>query len=161
MTEDSVTTELALEEMRRSYQEYGQAADQLDQKLSTLLANASLILGLFAVLQLSLIRPGQSWLYNLGVALVIIAYLVLLSIVLSAYNPKVYKTPVQAEWDVLSQGFFTKAYQESLLILTSSYVERIKVNRKINADKATQVRIATSLLAVIILLLFVLSILPR
>jgi hypothetical protein len=96
-----------------------------------------------------------------GVVALVLAYATMIGVALLGFNPKVYRTVVKADWEILNQGFFTATDQAAMLTLISSYVEEIGVSREINRRKATQVRWATGLLAAIISLLLVLSLLPR
>ena len=152
---------LALDEMRRSYDLHSANADRLDQKAAWLLNSSSIVLGLFAFLNLSLLDEQQSWTYWITITLALIGYGVLVWACSTALSPQVYVFPVPANWDAISQGIIGLPIEESLTKLLSTYVEYIPRNGEFNSRKASRVRIATLLLPAIVILVFLASILPR
>src|SRR5438034_157728 len=88
--------ELALEEMRRAFHEHSTASDVLDQKSSALLSSASLILGLFGILQLTLLKPGQSPWYWAGLGVAVLLYIGMIVLSTNALIPRSFKLPIEA-----------------------------------------------------------------
>lgn len=152
---------LALEEMRQMYQQVSQAGDALDNKASSMLDNASLILGLFGVLQITLFKQGQSPLYQIMLALIVILYLLMVALSMNAITPRIFRTPIKADWDVLSEHLLIKKERDATLKLISGYVEQIEYNKVQNERKAKRVQWAMIIFFTIIFLLLVLSIIPR
>jgi len=158
---DNTQLQLALEEMRRSYDQFSTSADQLDAKAGTLLSSSSLILGLFALLQLTLAREGQSCLYWVGLSAVISGYVGLVYLCSSVLIPRQYLFPTPADWDILSASILKGTAKAAYSTVISSYVERIPHNRQINDTKARRVRLASWLLSAIVVLIVLLSLVPR
>ena len=93
---DSGQLRLALEEMRRSYDLYSANGDRLDQKAGWLLNSSSIVLGLFAFLNLSLLNQQQSCIYWITITLALLGYGALVWACSSALSPRDYVFPVPA-----------------------------------------------------------------
>lgn len=158
---DFYNENLALEEMRLAFQEHSNASNVLDQKASVLLNSASLILGLFGILQLTLPKAGQSPLYWIAIMLALALYLGIILISTNALLPRTYQAPIRADWNVLSENILMLEPRDALLKLLSGYVEYIPQNRKLNKQKACRIRIAAWLLAFIIIILVLSSLLAH
>ena len=89
--------QLALEEMRRSYDQLGDNADRIDQKASWLLGSSNIIVGLFGLLQLTLLREGQPCVYWVGVTLLLIAYIGLIWTCIRAIAPRRFRFPITSD----------------------------------------------------------------
>lgn len=159
--EDLYREELALEEMRRAYDEYSNASDVLDQKSSTLLNSASLIVSLFSLLQFSFLKPGQSPLYWAGIVLVFGLYVGMIVLSTNSMTPKSYRGPIAVDWEEIGQSILVQSPKDALLKMLSNYVEQIPHNAHLNNAKAARVKTAGWFLAAIVVLLLLLSLFPR
>jgi len=158
---DKESLRIALHEMRALLQQRFEAADALDRKADALLGTASLVLTLVSTLQLALLGPGTSWLYWLGLVSAFVLYLALIALVSSTLMPESYTTPIQARWEVLDEYLFQRREEDALLTLISGYVEQITANRQILERRVARIRIAWRLLPAIVVILFLLSLMPR
>ena len=152
---------LALEELRRSFDAHGKSSDILDQKAGSLLNSASLVTGLFAALQISLLNQSQSLLYWIGLVVVLLAFLALIILCTSTFWPRNYRLPIRSDWQTISENLLTPPPTEALHRMISSYSEQIPFNRDQNRRKAQRVRGASFLLSLIVALFLLLSLLPR
>jgi len=150
-------SQLALEEMRRSYDLLINNADSMDQKASWLLGSSSWIVALFGLLQLTALPQGQSSIYCVGIVLVIACYGGLVWICVSVLRPRSYKYPITADWDTISNGILQSDHEAAYHKAISSYVEQIPNNRRINEGKARGLRIGTILLGFMITALLLLG----
>jgi hypothetical protein len=157
-TENLYREELALEEMRRAYQEFSTASDVLDQKLSTILGSASLILGLFGVLQFTPFKAGQSPIYGIGLVIAVLLYIGMITLCTNALLPRTYQLPVQVDWNALSEHILVKEPRDAMLTVLSGYVARIPHNRKLNEQKAERAKWASLSLIAIVLILVTVSV---
>lgn len=153
--------ELALEEMRRAYQEYSTASDVLDQKSSALLQSASLILALFGLLQLTPLKAGQSVVLWIGLGVAVVLYVALLILSTDALSPRDYELPIKADRDVVTSAILVNLPRDAVMTVLSGYVARIPHNRRLNEEKAKRVKWASACLALIVFLLVSLSLLQN
>jgi len=158
---DMYCEELALEEMRRSFSEYKKAADVLDQKVNTLLNTASLVIGLFGLLNIRLLENGQPAYYWVGFIVVVLLYLSMIALCTNALQPAEYMNPIKADWDVVHDNILILSPKEAVLKMISGYIEYIPHNKRVNEIKAKKVRISTWLFGIIVVLLFTLSLSVR
>ncbi len=136
-------------------------SDQIDQKAGWLLNSSNIIVGLFGLLQLTLLRGGQPCLYWVGVTLLVISYLALIWTCVIVLAPRPYKFPVDTKWETISQRIVEVDEEQAYATLISSYVEHIPHNQSLNEEKARKLRIAAILLAFIVALLVALGLVPR
>jgi len=155
---------LALEELRRTFDQYAAAADALDAKAMGLLSSSSLIIGLFSLLQLSFIKSGQSeqsCVYQIGVILIIIGYVGLVTLCIKTLRPREYKNTIPADWDDLVNHFLAKENSQAVDTLLSTYLSSIEENRRTNREKAKHLNRAAQIFSVLVVGLFLLSSLPH
>lgn len=153
--------ELSLKELRRYYDLLCDNADRIDQKASWLLNSSSIIVGLFGMLQLTLLHSGQICIYWVGVVLLLLAYIGLILTCVRILSPRPYKFPITAKWEAISNDILEKETDEAYATAISSYLEHILNNRQINEGKARDLRTAAFILTFIIVLLVILGLLPR
>jgi hypothetical protein len=153
--------ELALGELRRSYDRLSDNADRIDQKAAWLLNSSNIIVGLFGLLQLTLLREGQPAVYWIGVVLLILSYVGVIWVCIRVLAPRPYRFPITSNWAAISKDIIEQDTDKAYAAAISSYVEHIPRNRDLNEEKARQLRIAAILLAFIIVLLVCLGVLPR
>ena len=155
---------LALEELRRTFDQYAAAADALDAKARGLLSSSSLIIGLFSLLQLSFINPGQSeqsCVYQIGVVLIIIGYIVLVALCIKTLRPREYKNTIPTDWDALVNHFLEKEDGQAIDTLLSTYLSSIEENKRMNIEKAEYLNRAAQIFPTLVVGLFLLSFLPH
>src|SRR4051812_14111271 len=91
---------LSLEELRRYYDAVDKAADTLTGSANQLVANCSIVVGLMATLELSLIDvKKQPTIYWFGFAIAIVLYVLFVFLANGARVPQIYKTPLKADWN--------------------------------------------------------------
>ena len=156
---------LALEEMRRTFDQYANASDALDSKAKSLLSSSSLIIGLFSLLQLSFLNPTQneksSCIYQMGVVAIMVGYIALVALCIKALRPREYKNAIATNWDDLNTYFLQKEEDEAYGILISTYLTSIEANRNANLEKAKYVNKATWIFVALVVGLFFISFLPH
>jgi hypothetical protein len=149
--------ELALTEMRQTYQNCNATSDNLDQKSTALLSSASLILGLFGVLQLETFKAGQSPVYWFMLIVAVALYIGMLVLCTNSIMPRDYMTPIKSDWNVLGEYILAKAPRDAVLTLLNGYVTQIPRNRQQNDAKAERIRWASWCLVGIVIVLLALS----
>lgn len=152
---------LALEELRRAYDIQNSANDLIDQKAAGVLGNASMILGLFGLLQLTLLRDGQPALYQAGLLVILGLYATLIVLVAATLYPNTFKTPIKADWDVVWQSVLGQADNDADLSMISGYIDTVQALRAINARKSVYARAAHIMLPAIVVGILLLGVLPR
>ena len=154
----SVTLEglrLALEEMRRLYEQRFESADKLDEKAATLLGSASIILSLVSTLQLTLTGTDQPFFYWILLVVALLLYIGLIVLTVWAISPTTYQSPIKADWDVLDKRLFQQDEKQALLTLIKAYKDQVIANKEVNDRKAVKVKLAgVSLAAMVIVLTF-------
>ncbi|NPA71219.1 MAG: hypothetical protein GXO35_00190 [Gammaproteobacteria bacterium] len=156
---------LALEEMRRTFDQYASASDALDSKAKSLLSSSSLIIGLFSLLQLSLNplqnEKGYSCIYQIGVVAIMVGYIVLVALCTKTLRPREYKNAIATNWNDLNTYFLQKEEDEAYRILIGTYLTSIEANKNTNLEKAKYVNKATWIFVALVVGLFFISFLPH
>ena len=157
---------LALEEMRRTFDQYASASDALDSKAKSLLSSSSLIIGLFSLLQLSFLNPLQnekscSCIYQMGVVAIMVGYIALVALCIKALRPREYKNAIATNWNDLNAYFLQKEEDEAYGILIGTYLTSIEANKNANLEKAKYVNNATWIFVALVVGLFFISFLPH
>lgn len=151
--------ELALEEIRKIYNQHDDDTSIIDGKARDLMANSSLILTLFGVLQIALVKPDQSIVYKIGLGLSIIIYLSMLAVIMfGVLRIRSYKTVfVPSREGIYNAILGKKNYKKAVLQLIGNYVDRIQDNQLQNTKKSKYLTIASWMFVVDISLLVFLS----
>lgn len=157
---------LALEELRRTFDQYARASDVLDNKAKGLLSSSSLIIALFSLLQLSFLEPAGSGqrctcVYQMGVLAIIVGYIVLVVLCIRAFHPREYKNTIATNWDDLVTHFLAKEESEAYEVLIATYLSSIEENKRMNMEKAKYVSMATWLFVALVVGLFWVGFLPH
>ena len=152
---------VALDELRRTFDQYAHSADVMDDKARGLLSASSFIVALFSLLQLSFVRSGQSCIYQAGVVLIIVGYLILVALCVEVFYPREYKNAISTEWNALSSHFLEKEESEAYATLLSTYLNSIEENRKTNLKKARYLYWSARVFPALVVGLFLLSLLPH
>ena len=156
---DDYVERLSLDELRRYYDAVDKASDTLAGTANQLIANASLILGLMTVLQLSLIDVDKQlpW-YWIGFVVAIALYVAFVFLANGARVPQTYKTPLKADWEQVSESLLRWDSVNAIKNILSTYIEAINYNYKLNSRRARLIMWATRLFVVEVILLIALSI---
>lgn len=152
---------MVLEELRRTFDQYAHSADILDDKAQGLLSASSIVMGLFSLLQLSLVGPGQSLIYQTGVVLIIIGYLIIIALCINVLHPRKYKNAISTDWNTLSSYLLDKENSQAYETLISTYLASIEENKKMNLEKARRLNLAVKILPMLIVGMFILSLFPH
>lgn len=151
--------QLAIDELRRSYDNHNNSSDMIDRKAGALLNSSSLIVSLFTLLKLDLILSGQDPLYIIGIGLVFITYGLLIFFIIQAIRPRKYRTPIN--FDEIDTIIFDQSSDNAEKSLVIGYIDSIKINQEINKKKYSNVFIASWLLFIIVIILLIVTLLPR
>lgn len=111
--------------------------DVLDNKLSQLLANGGLILGLFSLAGAVKATNPTYWII---LTLSIIIYLIGLVLVSNALSPMPYIFPVFPDWDYLAEHYFPLTGEALQDLLISQTLVALSGNKEILAKKSNAVR---------------------
>jgi len=161
MENDPYCEKLALDEMRREYDAIDRSADALDSKANHLIANSSLVFGLIATLQLSLLKPdGQPMYYWLGLIVAIGLYVVMILLATGVRSPRPYITPIRADWDEIARTLLQWESTDATNNMTMGYVNQIKHNLELNRTKAVRLQVAVWIFPFTVVLMILLSLVP-
>jgi hypothetical protein len=156
-----ITQQIVLDELRRAFDQYTNSADRLDEKANGILSVSNVFIGLFALLQLILLEPGQGYVYWVGIIMVLVGYSALIWVCTRVLTPREYKSTIAADWETLSTYLLEEESQTAYDNIISTYIESISQNRRINQEKARYLHIASRLFPSLIMALFMLSLMPR
>lgn len=157
--DENFRLKLALEEARNTYDIHSHTSDILDRKAAGLLSSASLIVGLFSLLELNSMFSSENKIFIFLFLIILGLYFFLLLNIILAINPRDYRTPIgTAEFDeILIEQPPTMAL-ESIKIGYIASAEKYKEN---NQKKSNRVRAASWLLFAIAALVFILLLSPQ
>jgi hypothetical protein len=154
---------VGVEEMNRNLKLQYEGIDSLKATARSVLSAASLITGLMSLLQLArpTIQPDYVALFNLGIVLTLILYVLLIGACLAAISALTLKAPVAADWVVIQRFFGGKTGTELMNLQISALLHAITTNEPIIARQRRLVIIACILLPIIVVILLGLSLIPR
>lgn len=165
--------EISIEEMRYRLKSQYEGVDAIKATARTVFGASSLIVSLLAALQLSNVRvdPTFSAAYSIGVVLAMALYAFQITLCISVLLPVSLNGPVKEDWDILYESFtgwnellqdFTgKSEIEILRKRLSAYLNAIELNEPIISDSRRTATWASYILPVIVIILLLLSLIPR
>lgn len=155
--------QVALEEMKLALQHNLASFDAVKNMARALFGSASLIIGLLGTLQIIVakVEPAYRASYNILIVLTMLAYVVLILCCLLVLTPNNIYLPIAPEWDELWNQFISETDENIQKTRLSSYINAIQLNRPILARLRKITSLATLMLPSIILLVLIISILPR
>lgn len=162
MSDDS-DLKVAIDEMSRNLRLQFEAMDTHKTTARAILSAASLIIGLMGVLQLarpSIQTPFVS-LYNLGIVLAMIVYVVLISLAVWSIMAVSMASPIKSDWETLKTYFVGKCGRDLLKMQLSAILNAIRFNDVLLTRQRRLVTAACVCLPVIVLILMALSLIPR
>jgi hypothetical protein len=149
---------LALDEVRSFYQKNDADADHMDEKAASLLSSSSLILTLFGVMQIVLIKPTQTIVYQIMLGFIFLLFLALVGLVLYVQVPRKRKTVFVENWEGVEKAILNKkSEKEAIEQLIANYLDRINKNQAINEEKAKWLHIASIIFAGLMAMIVLLS----
>jgi hypothetical protein len=163
MKEDTHYLNIPLEEMQRSLDHQRDSFDTIKTTVRSVLSAASLIVSLVGALQLinSRIAPAWLWLYWIGIAVTATLYVALILFSVVILMPIIPSSPLAANWDVLTTAFKDLDEKEMKLKQLSSILNAIEKNKPILDYLVKLQRFVLILLPFIVVILLLLSLLPR
>ena len=145
--------ELALEELRRQYSQIDSDADVIDQKSKDLVANSSIVLTLFAGLQATIFTYDKAPAYYLGLAFILVLFVIMLALIIYIIRPQSYATPFEATNKSVKDTILgQKSDNDAVEQLIVNYIARIQNNAAIIEKKAKYLGYAYSLFVGIMIL---------
>jgi len=142
---------LAIEELRRVFDQYEEAANVLDFKAMALLLAGSVVIGG------GMLSQFRS---DLMLLAFVLAYLALAGACLMALRPRRYKNAIATNWDDLHTHLLQKEEGEAYRILISTYLDSVEANKRANLEKAEYVSIAAVIFILIISGIVVIAVQP-
>ncbi len=82
-----INHQIVLDELRRAFDQYNDSANRLDDKAAGMLAASNIFIGLFSLLQLTLLKPGQGYMYWTGIILALGGYVALVWSCIKVLSP--------------------------------------------------------------------------
>jgi hypothetical protein len=150
---------LVLAELRDVLTRKHEAADALDDKLKNLLESATLVITIVTTLQIATGASQAGWIYWLILIVTLGVYVALIITTLRGLRPMDYHSPIPSTWEEIAKRFFALDEDAALDLVIANY---LKYNKENNAPldlKARKVRVASYLLAAIVVLLMVMGLL--
>ena len=132
---------LAVEELRRVFDQYAESAQALDVKAASLLLVGSVVIGYL------LLSPLPA---RLAVAAFMLGYLGLVTACIKALLPREYKNAIATNWESLYTHLLQKNEEEAYRTLISTYLASIEANKRANLEKVKYVNIAAVMFILII-----------
>lgn len=162
--EDNAYLQVALDEMRKTFDLQLGSFDTIKATVRALLGSASLIVGLVSTLQIfSPATFAPMWLpwYQIGLGAAGVFYVILIVFCSMALWPAVPVLPVAAEWDELVTTYKGLSENERLAKQLSAILNAMDLNRPKVQHYAFCSRAASFLLPVIVTILLLLALIPR
>lgn len=163
MSKNILYLEISFDEMQRLYAAQVSGFDSIKTNVRAVLSAASLIVSLVSALQILTVRvvPGYLWLYQTGVGLAAILYVVLVSLCIMALLPIKVITPLSPDWDELVTAYKGLSEKEALMKRLSSTLNAIESNQPMVERFRKMQMGALILLPVLVVMLLLLTLIPR
>lgn len=144
---------IVLEEMRRNFDKLWSASDTLDAKLQNLLNFLSIIVSIASSIEVSMFQSkvGIDFWYLLFAALIL--YLIAFLVIIIGLNPYRYLMPISNDWNEIATRYFQPTEGVTLSLFINEYRKRMIGIEKENKPKIISIRLASSLMVLIICLL--------
>ena len=155
---DPIAKRLVLSELRSALLAQYTNADGLDSKLKQLLGSASLILSIVTTLQITTGIQKAGWPYFVGLAVVLLLYAVLITVIMRALRPMTYYAPIPPKWDEIARYYFGKDEDAALDQLISTYIEALEKNDVPVNHKSRMINVASALLVSIVIVLLLMGV---
>ncbi|MGV0974481.1 MAG: hypothetical protein ACOYBO_00975 [Azonexus sp.] len=153
---------IGVSEMNRNLKLQYEGVDSLKATARSVLAAASLITGLMALLQL--VRPIQSdyfGLFSVAIGITMVLYVLLIVACVASISALTLAAPVNANWNEIQQFFAGKTGTELADLQIATLLNAIKANEPIIARQRVLVLTACWILPAIVVILLALSLIPR
>ena len=154
---------IAIEEMQLALKNNLESFDAVRNMARTLFGAASLIVGLLGTLQIisADVVPAYRGIYNFLITLTMIVYIGLIVCCLRVLSPNNIDLPIEVDWNVLWNHYISETDDQIYKTRLISYINAIQKNWPVITRLRNITRIATLLLPIIIVLILLISLLPR
>ena len=156
--------QVGVEEMKSLYRLQFESVDIRKDQAKTILGASSIVIAILGALQLVGVQVVAEWLYVYNAAIVLAVGLYVASIVLCflALDAVTLIYPVEDDWDTIYEHFGSQETDLDLAKkLLVSYLGAIEENRPTLIRHSLLVRWASILLPVVVVILLLLSLIPR
>lgn len=154
---------VGLDELNRDLKLQYEGVDTLKATARSILSAASLVAGLMGVLQLArpAIQPEFISLYNFGIVSAVGLYVALIVVTVKSITAVSMLAPMAAKWETIRDYFENKTGVDLVKMQIGALLNAIAANEPIVDRQRQLVLTACVLLPMIVVVLFLLSLIPR
>ncbi len=155
--------ELAISDMQESLRNQSLSISAFKATTRHLLSAASLIVALIGALQLYKVQISDDWIWLYTGVLFLIAglYIALVMLCVWAQAPIVVMGPIREEWELFREFYMGKSEIDILRVRLSGYLHAFDLNKEPIAFRVKLTKAASVILPVIVVILLLLSLVPR
>jgi hypothetical protein len=152
-----------LTEAQKAFERQSLSMDHAKEMSKTLFQVGSVIVAIIAALKVwgSGAQGIEAAAFTFLLIISVLAYVILIWLFMKTLSPTGWNGPINTQWDVLYNAFMNKDEIEVLRMQLSSYLNALDLNDKILYRFAKYVKVETWLLGVTVLLLLMVSLMPR
>ena len=163
MVDNTFGIQVCIEEMQKTLERVLASMDTIKNTARSTLSSASIILALVSALQILSPRIQAPWVpvYGIGLAIIAIAYVILVALCVYVLAPVSMIGPVSPEWSALKEAFTDKDQQEIMLLRLGGLINAIDQNKPIVKHYSRLSIIASALLPALVGFLLLLALVPR